>query len=84
MIALRFAIRTAVIVLGVGWLSQHAIAGQTATRSFSGFAAYYSESGKLASGERFNPNGLTAAHRSLPFGTRVSVSPIRKAAAASS
>ena len=24
-----------------------------------------------ASGERFNPNALTAAHRSLPFGTRV-------------
>ncbi len=26
---------------------------------------------RTASGERFNPNGLTAAHRSLPFGTRV-------------
>ena len=26
-----------------------------------------------ASGERFNPNALTAAHRSLPFGTRVRV-----------
>ncbi len=28
---------------------------------------------KTASGERFNSNGLTAAHRSLPFGTRVRV-----------
>jgi len=35
--------------------------------------AYYSESTKVASGERFNPNGFTAAHRSLPFGTRVRV-----------
>ena len=26
-----------------------------------------------ASGERCNPNALTAAHRSLPFGTRVKV-----------
>ncbi len=26
-----------------------------------------------ASGERFNPNAMTAAHRSLPFGTRVRV-----------
>ena len=26
-----------------------------------------------ASGERFNPNALTAAHRTLPFGTRVKV-----------
>jgi rare lipoprotein A len=24
---------------------------------------------RTANGERFNPNGLTAAHRSLPFGT---------------
>ena len=31
---------------------------------------YGSESGnKTASGERFIPSGMTAAHRSLPFGT---------------
>lgn len=35
---------------------------------------YGSESGnQTASGERFNPNGMTAAHRSLPFGTRLRV-----------
>jgi rare lipoprotein A len=28
---------------------------------------------RTASGERFNPDALTAAHRSLPFGTRVKV-----------
>ena len=28
---------------------------------------------KTASGERMNPSALTAAHRSLPFGTRVRV-----------
>lgn len=28
---------------------------------------------KTASGERFNQNALTAAHKSLPFGTRVKV-----------
>ncbi|MCE4224639.1 septal ring lytic transglycosylase RlpA family protein [Methylobacterium sp. C25] len=28
---------------------------------------------RTASGERFNSGGLTAAHRSLPFGTRVRV-----------
>lgn len=27
----------------------------------------------MASGGRFNPEGMTAAHRSLPFGTRVRV-----------
>ena len=26
-----------------------------------------------ASGERFNPNALTAAHKTLPFGTKVKV-----------
>jgi rare lipoprotein A len=38
-------------------------------------ASYYgSESGsRTANGERFNPNGLTAAHRTLPFGTRLRV-----------
>lgn len=28
---------------------------------------------RTANGERFNPDALTAAHRSLPFGTRVRV-----------
>jgi rare lipoprotein A len=32
-------------------------------------ASFYYHGSKTASGERFNPNGLTAAHRSLPFGT---------------
>lgn len=35
---------------------------------------YGSESGsRTASGARFNPNGLTAAHRTLPFGTKLKV-----------
>ena len=36
-------------------------------------SAYYSEGRHTASGQRFNPNGLTAAHRTLPFGTRLVV-----------
>jgi rare lipoprotein A (peptidoglycan hydrolase) len=36
-------------------------------------AAWYQHSGRTASGERYNPDGLTAAHRSLPLGTRVMV-----------
>src|SRR5262245_542408 len=40
----------------------------------SGIAAIYSYSGgKTASGKLTNPKGLTAAHRSLPFGTMVRV-----------
>lgn len=32
-------------------------------------ASYYSSGHRTASGERFNPNGFTAASRTLPFGT---------------
>ena len=44
-------------------------------RSFTGMASYYgNESGsKTASGQRFNQNALTAAHRTLPFGTKLRV-----------
>ena len=46
-----------------------------AGRSFSGVASFYgNESGsKTASGQRFNQNAMTAAHRSLPFGTKLRV-----------
>ena len=39
----------------------------------SGMASYYWQPQALASGGRFNPNALTAAHKTLPFGTRVRV-----------
>jgi rare lipoprotein A len=42
----------------------------------TGRAAFYS-GGRTASGERTGPNGLTAAHRTLPFGTRVRVTNMR-------
>jgi rare lipoprotein A len=35
--------------------------------------AYYWEGRYTASGARFDPDGLTAAHRSYPFGTRLTV-----------
>lgn len=40
-------------------------------RDFSGIASFYSEGSRVASGGRFDPALLTAAHRTLPFGTRV-------------
>lgn len=39
----------------------------------TGSASWYGSGHRTASGERFNPGGLTAAHRTLPFGTRVKV-----------
>ena len=39
----------------------------------TGLASFYMQSQKTASGERFSPGDLTAAHRKLPFGTHVVV-----------
>jgi len=39
-----------------------------------GVASFYDDEGTLtANGEAFNPNELTAAHRTLPFGTKLRV-----------
>jgi rare lipoprotein A len=43
------------------------------TDSSVGIASFYKYEAKTASGERFNPSELTAAHRTLPFGTRLRV-----------
>ncbi len=43
-------------------------------RAESGIASIYAYKGeKTANGERAHPAGLTAAHKSLPFGTKVRV-----------
>jgi peptidoglycan lytic transglycosylase len=51
------------------------IAGSTSAMAESGIASVYaySSGSKTASGERANPTGLTAAHRTLAFGTQVRV-----------
>ena len=58
---------------GGSWLDSNASIGSG--RGFSGKASYYgNESGsRTASGQRFNQNAMTAAHRSLPFGTKLRV-----------
>ncbi|MBR1269142.1 septal ring lytic transglycosylase RlpA family protein [Bradyrhizobium sp. AUGA SZCCT0222] len=57
------------------WQDANASIGSSSGRSFSGMASFYgNESGsKTASGQRFNQNAMTAAHRSLPFGTKLRV-----------
>lgn len=39
----------------------------------SGIASFYTEGETTANGEKFNTHELTAAHRTLPFGTRLRV-----------
>jgi rare lipoprotein A len=45
----------------------------TAPAAQLGMASYYRNGKVTANGEKFNPQGLTAAHRTLPFGTKVRV-----------
>ena len=57
-----------------------------AARAESGLASVYGNGDgyagrRTASGERMNPHALTAAHRSLPFGSRVRVTIERTAVA---
>ncbi len=61
---------------GGSWRDANASMGATGGHSFSGVASMYgNESGsKTASGQRFNENAMTCAHRSLPFGTKLRVS----------
>jgi rare lipoprotein A len=50
------------------------ISAGAANAGQSGIASVYGYKGsKTASGERAHPHGYTAAHRSLPFGTKVHV-----------
>ena len=45
-----------------------------APHTFSqGIASFYTEGIQTANGERFNTNAMTAAHRTLPFGTKLRV-----------
>ena len=67
----RIAITT--IALSMGVLAPPALADTDQT----GVASYYWQGKGTASGERFNANALTAAHRSLPFNTKVEVTNLR-------
>jgi rare lipoprotein A len=47
-------------------------AAETRAASY-GLASFYTEGARTASGEKFDPHELTAAHPTLPFGTRLRV-----------
>ncbi|MFB6460440.1 septal ring lytic transglycosylase RlpA family protein [Bradyrhizobium tunisiense] len=74
-VALLAIVLMAVLVGSV--TASHARAPEACARRFAGIASYYSngESGsRTASGARFDDRLPTAAHRCLPFGTRLRVS----------
>lgn len=60
--------------------AQPVIAATTLNRIKGGMASWYGpgfHGRRTANGERFNQYALTAAHKSLPFGTRVKVTNLR-------
>jgi rare lipoprotein A len=66
----RMFVRVAAVCAAVFFM----IAAAPASIAQSGIASIYGyEGGKTASGERASRDGLTAAHRSLPFGAKVRV-----------
>ena len=67
------------MVVGVlaGFLMLGAFDSGVEAKSTTGVASYYKSGKQTANGESFNPNGLTAAHRTLPFGTKVRVTNMR-------
>ncbi len=67
----RVAVFVGLFVFGAGQIAEAATAAQT------GKASYYRHGKRTANGERFDPHGFTAAHRTLPFGTRVLVTNLK-------
>lgn len=69
-------LRPIAVVLGAAWLAGCAQSSVVTNRSdfvATGRASYYSEGSHTASGEKFDAHELTAAHPTLPFGTRLRV-----------
>jgi rare lipoprotein A len=69
--------RTRTVAFGGGAAVETAAVSNVAVRSTAeGYASWYGpgfHGRRTASGEVFNQNAMTAAHRTLPFGTRVRV-----------
>jgi rare lipoprotein A len=66
-----FAILTIVIVLFIGRIQSNA-----EENSARGLASHYGYRSKTANGEMMDPSAMTAAHKTLPFGTRVRVTDV--------
>ncbi len=64
-----------VLVILTGLAYQNSPIQYAAAADRGGVASVYSteSGGKTASGQKLNPQALTAAHRTLPFGTKVKV-----------
>jgi rare lipoprotein A len=64
---------TSVVRLPVPEPPRGDIRAATGDHALEGIASFYWQFAMTASGERYDPQSLTAAHKTLPFGTRVRV-----------
>ena len=63
-----------IVRFGAAMCSAFFVVCSSAAMAESGIASVYAYAGeKTANGERANPSGFTAAHKTLPFGTTVRV-----------
>ncbi|MGR7997064.1 MULTISPECIES: septal ring lytic transglycosylase RlpA family protein [unclassified Xanthobacter] len=66
------------VVMSCAALSLMAFApGSARADTSTGIASFYWQSQRTANGEKFNPEAMTAAHRKLPFGTKVRVTNLK-------
>jgi len=69
----NFCVFAFALLIAVPSIAEARSSKKKTTRSGLVSASYYWQGQNTASGERFNPHGLTAAHRTLPFGTKLRV-----------
>lgn len=62
-----------VLVAGMTVVTSGFLSAASVAYAGCGKASWYALTSKTASGERMNPSKLTAAHRSLRFGTKIRV-----------
>ena len=61
------------VTIAAGLMVGASATSATASAGLCGRASWYALHSRTASGERMNPSALTAAHRTLPFGTKLRV-----------
>ena len=68
------------LILHAKQTQRQSVHATKATQKMVGFASFYAlkfNNKRTASGEKFNNNAMTAAHKSLPFGTKLKVTNLR-------
>jgi len=70
---MRMIYRAAAAAAFLAFFDPAFLSAEAAAAPLKGVASWYKSGKRTANGEPFKPMGMTAAHRSLPFGTKVRV-----------